>query len=667
MGLQHLNGIVKDNLAIHLDLTNNKSWLNYDTGLTTISIAKWTNAISDNINLVDFGLTGFDNARTKIMWNGITLTPNDVYFSMYPIGNNIIKNPTTGETSGMTITNYKHEIIPSISGETENYFFDLHGGYLQGFFKLQDYNYSLLPTRYSKGITIETMLYLYSNSYGIFYMMGARAEDKYNSYFTGETITGTTTNNITGVTTTQDNYLNAIINKQVNKKNFRLPEESKETIYYEESPINNLKNNVIAFELTEDKRLGYKYINDNGQIISNYSNNSINTTGFTMIDIVFAPDDIIAFKTDCDNYNMTNRRAGKLRFFVNGRLIWSIENFPEFYFYGFSNDKEKQIGVPYSISWGGGSFGLKNSWHYDYQTYVLYNNQDGAYINNNFVIVENPINGAFPVAGLQLSADTQGTITVMRVTYTGSTGNTYYIKFNKPISTLSNRNYTVRMSIYDDEFFKNIDNIGNSIANKITILPYSDSIDISIVGEINYEYPISARPAQLGQYPFSDLQEYEYVYLDGIMYYGTTGLPVYNIEGYTMPNISNNDNSVKNFIVTGQKDWKELKCTFKTENNSGQNFINIGLLIETTGELNLNNSLYIRNFIYTASDILVQDPAKNMLLIEQNFDMPFVGGIQKLRIYDNALSNAEILHNATIEFEAKSNNLVSKGGRIIYR
>ena len=47
-------------------------------------------------------------------------------------------------------------------------------------------------------------------------MMGARAEDKYNPYFSGETITGTSTS--TGVTTSFGNYLDALIETQVCKK-----------------------------------------------------------------------------------------------------------------------------------------------------------------------------------------------------------------------------------------------------------------------------------------------------------------------------------------------------------------------------------------------------------------------------------------------------------------
>ena len=62
MSLECLRGIITNNLALQLDLTNLKSW-DLNTGLTVTSLTKWSGAISDNISLMDFGLTAFDNAR----------------------------------------------------------------------------------------------------------------------------------------------------------------------------------------------------------------------------------------------------------------------------------------------------------------------------------------------------------------------------------------------------------------------------------------------------------------------------------------------------------------------------------------------------------------------------------------------------------------------------
>lgn len=706
MNLQCFNDIITDDLAIHIDLSNQDSW-DLNTGLTSVSLTKWVDAKSDNIELLDFGLTAFDVGRTDKMWDSINYTPKDTIFSMYRVGYNIVQNPTSGETSGVTINTEYLPISAITTGNSGNYF-NLDGGYLQGFFKLDGYNYELLPPRFNNGITIETLLLLNPLSEGIFYLMGARAEDKYNPFFSGETTTGGTSNDInviSGVTTSEDNFLDAIEPKIINRNAFANYQNLKKTIHVQSSDNTNIHNNIIAFEITKDKRLGYKYIDENGLIVENKSLNKLSTlTGWTIIAITYEPNEIIE---DPDLLGCYPRRSGTFKFHVNGKVFWELKDFSEFFFKSFMNDPEKQIGVPYSISWGGGSFGLKNSWHYDLQKYNLYTDQDTTYINNNFIVESDPIPEPcdilppdIPIDGLSLSADSSTfmkidecdstiayPITVMKIDYTGSTSgytgttgqtgtsaNTYFIKFNEPISVLSNRDYVVDLMIYNDGFFKTMDFDHNIIKNSISIIPFG-TVDVNILNEGEYKYPITTDDLlnlpNVSRNVFPDEQEYQYV-KDGISYYGATGLPVYEDSWYyTYFGISpKNDNKhIKGTVVTGENKWINLKTTFRTEDNTGQQYIYLGILIETTGDFNLDGSLFVRNFTYESADILKQDERKDNLLIQQNFDSSFIGGIQKLRIYDKALSNSQIQHNAKMENKKNPNlNLIiSKGGRIIYR
>ncbi len=679
MNLECLNDIITSNLAIHIDLTDLNSW-DLNTGLTSFSLTKWSDAVSENINLHDFGLTGFDNGRTDKMWEGITLTPEDSLFSMYRVGFNEVENPMSGETSGITVNTQYLPITGITSGTSGNYF-ELEGGYLQGFFNLEGFNYKVLPTRYNEGITIETLLYLYPDSQGIFYMMGARAEDKYNPYFSGETISGET---ISDMTTSFDNYLDALEPQQTLKAGFSEPENMYTTTYSEVPALDNIKNNAIAFEITEDKKLGYKYINNDAFVISNTSNPPINlTTGWTIIAMVFTPDEVL----DPADLECAEQRTGKLIFYVNGRAIWIIKEFPEFYFKSFANDKEKQEGVPYSISWGGGSFGLSESWHYDYQTYIIYSGQNTDYIDSKFFVEPDPIptdcydppTGDTYLAGFSLSADSttftysdecdpdvELPFTVMRMDYTGGTGTTYFVKFMQPISVLSNRDYVVDLSLYVSGIFSGDYN------NKVSVLMYSDDVEVSIVSDMEYVYPLTSayileQMGGEGLHPFPDRQEYQWI-VDGVMYYGESGFPVTsenaNMVGYSRPN-----QTTTNYAVTGENQWLPIKSTFRTPDNTGQSFVELGLLIETDGELVSGGTIFVKDFVYTAADILVQDERKNNLTIEQNFDYGFIGGIQKLRIYDRAFTSPEVLHNALMEAtnDPTKNMVVSKGGRIIYR
>lgn len=678
MKLDCLNEIITSNLAINIDLTNSNSW-NLNTGLTSLSLTKWSGAISGNINLIDFGLTAFDNGRTNIMWDNTTFIPQYNLFSMYRVGFNNVQNPITGETSGVTCVTEFLPISAITSNENGNYF-ELNGGYLQGFFKLNEYDYELLPTRYNNGITIETLLYLVPESQGIFYMMGARAEDKYNPYFSGETTTGDTT---TGVATSLGNIVNAFEPSEVLNDGFSVPEENMyRTEYNETEPVNNIKNNVMAFEITNDKRIGYKYIDDNGLIVTNYSDRVISKTGFTMISVVYTPNNVFS---DDISLNCGVRRLGKLIFYVNGRPIWIVRDFPEFYFRGFDNNKEKQIGVPFSISWGGGSFGLKNSWHYDYQTYIIYNDQNNEYISSKLIVEADPIptdcytppTGDTYLAGLSLSADSvtfkdtdacdseiENPVTVMRIEYTGTTGGTgtttnkYFIKFNQPISVISNREYIAESLIYVNGMFDSDE------SNKIKILIYGDDVDI--ISDVEYAFPLTStyllEAGFFGLHTFPD--EYQWS-VDGVMYYGETGFPV-TLENSQLVGFTSTETLVSDYAVTGEMSWLPIKTIFKAPDNTGQNHMNIGMLIETSGELNLNGLIFIKDFKYTGADILVQDERKNNLIIEQNFNSGFIGGIQKLRVYDKSFTSTEVLHNAVIEAKTNTNINVNKGGRLIY-
>ena len=54
-------------------------------------------------------------------------------------------------------------------------------------------------------------------------------------------------------------------------------------------------------------------------------------------------------------------RKGRLKIYINGKIFYTIENFEEIIPRGLNTDKEKQVGVPFNISWGGGTQGLREN------------------------------------------------------------------------------------------------------------------------------------------------------------------------------------------------------------------------------------------------------------------------------------------------------------------
>lgn len=440
---------LKNNLVIDFNVVDENSWSLNDSVLTITSLNRWDKAISEDISLLDYGLTAFDYGFTNKMWDKLDLTSNNTYLTLKSIGYNEVINPTNEQTSGMTIT---RKILPfEFIGSGSSMYIKLNGGYLNNFYKLEGYNYELLPKKFENGITIESTLYLNSDSYGIFYTMGVKSEDKYNIEFIGEE----------NLKTTEGNYLTQYIDESKTKLNFRLPEENKELIKTSKNQIENLKNNLISFEITDDKRIGYRLVNNFGRVEYRTTNKILNNTGFTTIHIVFTPyqiiDDICGFKNKII--------YGDLNIYVNYRFFEKFVDFPEFNFSKINNHKEKQIGIPYNISFGGGSFGLKNSWHYTNQTYNLYNSQTAQYLNDNFELLNQSLN-------LSVN-DTKFDFPVISLTGNNN-GNNNALVFNRTISVLPNRDYEVSVELFDCGIFKT-----NNSTVKIDIISEDDIITVS--------------------------------------------------------------------------------------------------------------------------------------------------------------------------------------------
>ena len=56
-----------------------------------------------------------------------------------------------------------------------------------------------------------------------------------------------------------------------------------------------------------------------------------------------------------------NHRLGSLKLYVNGQIFYVINGFEEIIPRGLDTEKEKQLGVPFNISWGGGTQGLREN------------------------------------------------------------------------------------------------------------------------------------------------------------------------------------------------------------------------------------------------------------------------------------------------------------------
>jgi hypothetical protein len=575
------------NLIVNID-TNNP--LSNEGGFNVISLNRWRYSKTNDINLLDYGLTSFDVGATDKMHTSKEIKFEDDKLTLKRIGYNEIINPTKNDIGPYSATTrYDGYEIEEV-GSTRKYF-NLNGGYLSGFFKLDGYNYEVIPSRYKEGFTIENLLYVEDYSTGIFFLMGVRSEDKYNPEFSGET----------GVYTSENENLDSLVESWEYNKAFKSYElELKKDTQIQPENIDNIDNNLICFGIDENKKLFYKRILDGG-LKTNTSPHEITETGFTLISIVYEPD----YQIEDKDLLCHEIRNGNLYFYVNGRLVWDVKDVPEPIFNSIENKPTKQIGVPYTISWGGGSFGLKHSHHYDTLTRFLYENENTPYIQNGFKIKDASLND---LGGFLLSSDNQTftekdednqniPLSTIKLEYTGNTSNninSLMLLFDNPIKVLSNRTYLGQVNLYDENFLKYGDN-----ELKLVVL-------------------------------------------------------------------NNTQNSIidQNSTITSSGDgWVKIDVEFNIPNNIGEDDIYLGILIQSEEFFNLNGNLYFSKFTYSGSDVLVKDNKKEELFIERNFDGSFIGGVQKLRIYDKPLNMGEIQKNVVND---NVTGRIGRGGRLIY-
>jgi hypothetical protein len=158
--------------------------------------------------ICNVGLTGIDNGLTKEM-SGITMTAYtglytttaqtynryvyDRRFKMHPISGN-----TTPENRLWNDNSYSYGLSYVDVGGDIGTVAKLNGGFYQGFYKLQGYDYEVFPTRVSQGWSVEMLLKYqftgdtniglnarYPENKGTFFFMGSRAENKFYHYADG--------------------------------------------------------------------------------------------------------------------------------------------------------------------------------------------------------------------------------------------------------------------------------------------------------------------------------------------------------------------------------------------------------------------------------------------------------------------------------------------------
>ena len=135
--------------------------------------------------------------------------------------------------------------------------------------------------------------------------------------------------------------------------------------------------NALGFRIKDDGSIGYRMLIATGTCYTATTGERLYASGITIQEEYSQPNMVkpnewqyvvIRYVTnyldDCA-LEYSPQRKGKLMFYVNARLKFIVDEFPEFMARRLDEYKAKQVGVPFNLSIGGGSQGLIDSQTFD--------------------------------------------------------------------------------------------------------------------------------------------------------------------------------------------------------------------------------------------------------------------------------------------------------------
>lgn len=272
---------------------------------------------------------------------------------------------------------------------------------------------------YLNDFPLPTINDVYPDNVGTFFYMGTRAENKWWKYYTDskdntdiETASGVSLNEQIELLTTNnkfitynrtekgykatmghfddpeviemqknlytDNYF-IIMNRAKGGYTARTIKELQQESNADYNILGDLYNNAISFQIKPDGSVGYKYMvkdctNENGYSIENEWSypEMAKYDEWVTIDVRLIP--IVKFGITDFGYIKSNDYM-RILIYVNGKLVLYSKQLPMIDLRALNDVYEKQEGVPYNISLGGGTQGLCDVVYENYKDvpeYVLF-------------------------------------------------------------------------------------------------------------------------------------------------------------------------------------------------------------------------------------------------------------------------------------------------------
>lgn len=335
--------------------------MNFNSLGTVYVDNEWVGAISaSGVTIPNFGITGYDNRFSDSIDSDWGLDGEKRFFVKQVDGENFCYDVLSGSTV------------------------QLCGGFYQGFYKLEGYEYQTLPEHFVDGWTAEfylaksgctcdselpTLNETYPNNEGIFYYYGTRAENKFCSLkehiLSYEVSSGVT-------------FLNSIIEET---SHIKPPSDTSPFLFFNCPSLSdfylnatgvtftlpdccdNLKYNALAFRITDEGKIGYRYLATSGTCVDGKFEEDLLIFEKYSTENIFTDENyhLVTIKFQSDNPHICKPKEqsfGTLSIYVDGFLKLREYNFPNIVPEPFDDLPSKQLGVPYNISIGGGTQGL---------------------------------------------------------------------------------------------------------------------------------------------------------------------------------------------------------------------------------------------------------------------------------------------------------------------
>ncbi len=196
--------VVQDGLLLDFDFDNHNTFTGVTSATTISSLTSWDEAVNNGIILKDIGLTGVDNGlvifETLSGDTGHTALVNAMLTSTLeiPTGQtDFFMTRVTGSTGDYI---YPMGLVSDTGMTYGGDYMSFSGGFYQGYYALDEYEYQVLPNRVNKGwvydfwlrpsstkplLTGVTLNDVYPGNTGMFFYLGTRSENKFWSIFSG--------------------------------------------------------------------------------------------------------------------------------------------------------------------------------------------------------------------------------------------------------------------------------------------------------------------------------------------------------------------------------------------------------------------------------------------------------------------------------------------------